>query len=96
MEFKINNLERHTSNGVVTVVHWTVTKTDGDAVGSIYSSLAVTEGETVIPFEELTEEIVVEWVKASLDLVATEAALDAQITEQKTPSKASGLPWASV
>jgi hypothetical protein len=93
MEFKIVNLDRNTDGDIVTNVHWTVSKTDGEAVASVYSSQAVEAGDTLVPYAQLTEAIVIDWVKAKLDLVSVEAALDAQIAEQKTPKVASGLPW---
>lgn len=93
MEFKITNLNRNTEGDIVKTVHWTVTKTDGDYVASIYNTESVEVGDTVIPFAELTEATVIDWVKEKLDLVSLEANLDAQIAEQKAPTKASGLPW---
>jgi hypothetical protein len=93
MEFKIVNLDRSTEGDVVTTVHYTVSKTDGEAVGSSYGSVGVEVGDTVIPFAELTEAVVVEWVKDKLALVSLEANLDAQIAEAKAPKVASGLPW---
>ena len=91
--FKINNLERQSDTGLVTVVHWTAVKVDGDASASVYASMAVEASEEFVPFEQLTEEVVVEWVKAKLDLESIEAALDAQINEQKNPTITCGLPW---
>lgn len=93
VEIKIANLERNTDGDVVTTVHWVATKTDGEAVGSSYASLAVEPGDNFVPYDQLTEAIVIDWVKEKLDLVSLEAALDAQIAEQKEPTKASGLPW---
>lgn len=93
MEFKIVNLDRSTDGDLVITVHYTVTKTDGEAVGSSYGSVGVEVGDTVIPFAELTESTVIDWVKEKLDLVSLEANLDAQIAEQKAPKVASGLPW---
>lgn len=93
MEFKIVNLDRSTDGDVVTTVHYTVSKTDGEAVGSSYGSVGVEVGDTVIPFAELTEAVVVDWVKEKLDLVSLEASLDAQVAEQKAPKVATGLPW---
>jgi hypothetical protein len=95
MEFKINQLDRTTGDNIVYTAHWTATKTDGDAVASVYSSMALEAGDTIIPYEQLTEEVVVNWVKEKLDLESLEASLDAQIAEQKQPTKASGLPWAT-
>lgn len=86
-------MKRGTADGVVTEIHWTCTKTDGEAVGSSYGSVGVEVGDTVIPFAELTEATVIDWVKEKLDLVSLEANLDAQIELQKNPVTASGLPW---
>ena len=93
MEFKIVNLDRSTDGDVVNTVHYTVSKTDGEAVGSSYGSVGVEVGDTFIPFAELTEATVIDWVKEKLDLVSLEASLDAQIEAQKNPVTASGLPW---
>jgi hypothetical protein len=91
--FTINNLERSTDGDIVNVIHWTATKTDGDFVASVYSSQAVEVGDTLVPYADLTEAVVVEWVKEKLDLVSLESALDAQIEAQKNPVTASGTPW---
>lgn len=93
MQFEIVNLERNTEGDIVTVVHWTVTKADGEFVGSAYGSVAVEVGDTVIPFATLTEDIVKGWLAEKLDLVSLEADLDRQIAEQAAPKVASGLPW---
>jgi hypothetical protein len=95
MEFKIVNLDRSTDGDVVTTVHYTVSKTDGEAVGSSYGSVGVEVGDTVIPFAELTEAVVIDWVKEKLDLVELESSLDAQIEAQKAPKVATGMPWAA-
>lgn len=91
--FKIANLERQADTGLVTTVHWIATKEDGEAVASTYASMAVEPSDDFIPFEQLTEENVIDWVKAGLDLESLEAALDAQIAEQKAPTVLSGMPW---
>jgi hypothetical protein len=93
MEFKINDLKRTVTDNVVYEIHYSVSKTDGEAVGSSYGSVGVEVGDTVIPFAELTEAVVVDWVKEKLDLVSLEANLDAQIADQKAPKVATGLPW---
>jgi hypothetical protein len=93
MEFKINQLDRNTDGDIVTTVHWSVIKQDDEFTASSYGTVSVEAGDTVIPFDELTEDTVIEWVEAKLDLVKLESNLDAQIQEQKTPKVASGLPW---
>ena len=94
MEFKIVDLSRSTDGDIINTVHYTVSKTDGEAVGSSYGSVGVEVGDTVIPFAELTEATVIDWVKEKLDLVELESNLDAQIEAQKAPKVATGMPWA--
>jgi hypothetical protein len=93
----INQLDRNTSDGFVTTVHYNVTKTDGDFSASTYGTIGYTpdgsEAGTMIPFASLTEAQVIAWVKDKLGEEVVEAALAAQIEAQKNPVQASGLPW---
>jgi hypothetical protein len=93
MELKVNQLNRNTDGDIVTTVHWTAIKQDGEFTASTYGSVGVEVGDTVIPFASLTEEVVKTWLAEKLDLVAMEASLDAQLADQKAPKVASGLPW---
>jgi hypothetical protein len=93
MNLIINNLDRNTDGDIITVIHWTATKEDGDFVASVYNTQSVEVGDTVIPFAEVTEELVKTWLTEKLDMESLEAALDAQIEAQKAPKVASGLPW---
>jgi regulator of protease activity HflC (stomatin/prohibitin superfamily) len=93
MELKVNQLDRNTDGDIVTTVHWTATKADGEFTASSYGTVGVEVGDTVIPFADLTEEVVKTWLAEKLDLVAMEASLDAQIEAQKNPVTATGLPW---
>lgn len=95
----VANLERHTADGIVYTVHYTVSAEDGTYNAGAYGSIgleAPAEGDTPVPFADLTEEIVVGWVHDSLTaekVAEVEAALQAQLDEQHAPSKASGTPW---
>lgn len=96
--FKISTLDRDTADGFVTVAHWNASKTDGDFSASTYGTVSFTktDGMNLIPYADLTEAKVIEWVKASLGtegVKAIDVALAANIAEQKAPKKASGKPW---
>ena len=93
MELKVNQLDRNTDGDIVTTVHWTAIKTDGEFTASSYGTVGVEVGDTVIPFASLTEETVKTWLAEKLDLVEMEANLDAQLAELQAPKVASGLPW---
>ena len=92
----ISNLDRDTADGFVTVVHWTASQTEGDFSASIVNTQSFTKenGVNLIPYTDLTETIVIGWVKAALGedtVAAIDAALAAQIAEQQAPSKAVGI-----
>ena len=94
----IAQLERETVDGYVFTAHYTVAANDGTYSSSAYGSVGFERPETLIAYADLTEEQVIGWVKEKLggDEKVTEiqAALQAQLDEQRTPSKASGKPWA--
>ena len=92
----IAQLERETADGYVFTAHYTVDANDGTYTAGAYGSLGFERPEEdMIPFADLTEEIVIGWVKERLDVEQIEAALQSQLDEQRHPSKASGLPWAA-
>jgi hypothetical protein len=96
--WKISNLDRNTADGFVNTVHWNASQTDGDFTASTYSTVSFTkeDGINYVPYAELTEAAVVEWVKGSLGadgVAAVDAALAANIAEQKAPKVATGTPW---
>jgi hypothetical protein len=95
----VNTLERTTADGIVFTVHYSVDAADDTYSAGAYGSIgldAPAEGDTVIPYADLTEEVVVGWVKAKLgeeQVTQVQTALQNQIDEQRTPSKAAGIPW---
>jgi hypothetical protein len=91
----IANLERTTADGIVFTVHWTLSANDGTHSSSAYGSIGLEQPEgNVIPYADLTPELVIGWVQAKLDVTAIETALQAQLDEQAAPTKAAGVPWA--
>jgi len=95
MEFTWNvvQMDRLTSDGFVVTVHYTVNAVDGDYTASTYGTVGYTEEGAFTPYTQLTEALVVGWVKESLGQATVEEALAAQITVQKNPVQLSGVPW---
>ena len=81
---------------VVVTAHWTCFGTDGTYNSSVYStcSLPLPDGE-FIPYDQLTQEIVLDWCWANgVDKAATEAAVQVGIDNQINPPIVSPpLPW---
>jgi hypothetical protein len=96
MEFKWNVVQTNynTIDKFITIVHYTVNAVDGDYTASTYGTVGYTQEEgNIIPFNSLTPEIVIGWVKDSLGQETVETALAAQIEALKNPVSESGLPW---
>lgn len=95
--WNVANLERETADGYVYTVHYTVDAKDDTYSAGAYGSIGLErpEGE-MIPFADLTPDVVIGWVKEQFGdekVAEIEAALQAQLDEQRAPSKATGLPW---
>jgi hypothetical protein len=96
--WNIAQLERHTADGIVITVHYTVAANDGTYGSSAYGSVGLEAPEgNVIPYADLTPEIVIDWVQEKLGgeekVTEIEAALQVQLDEQHAPSRATGVPW---
>ena len=90
----IKEMDRLTANGFVTTVHYIVTAQDGEYNSSTYGTVEYAqESNTYVPYAELTEEKVIEWVQASLNKNTVETDLQNKIDDLKNPVQASGLPW---
>ncbi len=89
----ISQLDRKTSDGFVTTAHWRATAVDGDYSASVYSTCGWSDGDVTIPYEDLTEQDVLDWVWVSVDKDAIEQALADQIEMQKHPVTETGIPW---
>jgi hypothetical protein len=102
MKWSISSLDRALPDGVVITAHWRVSKTDGAASGSVYGTISFPakspSDPTFIPYQDLTEAQVIQWVKDQMganQVAAYEAAVQWQIDAQIKPTHASGLPWSN-
>jgi len=96
--WKIANLERETADGYVFTAHYTVNAEDSTYTAGAYGSLGFERPDNLIPFADLTEDLVIGWVKdhfGAEKVAEIEAALQAQLNEQHAPSKQAGVPWAA-
>lgn len=95
----VAQLERETADGYVFTVHYTVDANDGTYSAGAYGSIGLErpEGE-LIPYADLTEGDVIQWVKDKFGpekVTEIVDALQAQLDQQRQPTTASGLPWAN-
>ena len=87
---------------VVTTIHWTAS--DSETVGSdtytgsSYGSVGLAEADSssFTAYASISESDAVTWAKAAIrtdEVTAIETGIAAQITEAKTPTTTSGVPW---
>lgn len=89
----IAQLDRQTSDGLVTTAHWRVDAVDGEHSAGAYGTVGFERGDTFIAYDSLTEAQVIAWVKDKLDVAEIEAGLTAQINAKKNPVSETGVPW---
>jgi hypothetical protein len=98
MNYLIENMTRDAETGIVKNVSFIVSKTDGKFLAETSDSveLAPPTG-TPIPYDKLTPEVVIGWVKEQVGDRAEKykKLLDFIIERQKNPPvpPATGLPW---
>ena len=95
--WSINQLDRENADGFVFTAHYTVNVTDGTYKAGAYGSVGFERPETLVPYADLTEEVVLGWVKEAIGgaekVSGIETQLEAVVDEQKNPTKSTGLPW---
>jgi hypothetical protein len=92
LNIKIDDMIRD-KDDVVTVVYWTAILVKGDASASMSGAGLFERGNAspaLIPFNSLTEDAVLGWLKLDVDI---EAKLQSDIDKPLPPVVASGLPW---
>ena len=87
---------------VVTSVHWSASDSEtvgeetytGSSYGSV--SLAEADSSSFTAYADIKESDAIAWAKAAIgadEVTAIETGVAAQITEAKTPTTTSGVPW---
>ena len=99
--WQVGQCDRILESGIIQTLHWTVQAVTEDGVYSAggYGSIGLEapDAEDMIPYDAVTEAQAITWAQEALggaDKVAEiHAALDAQLTEKRTPTTGSGTPW---
>lgn len=93
--------EKNGLSDVVFQIHWTLVGTDNTHKGTAYGSCGITldESVTYTPYNELTQEQVVGWIKDNIGaegIAYYEGIVATQIQNQINPPVVTPpLPWAS-
>ena len=95
--WEINTLEREVADGYVKKAIYRVNGMDGSEEKARFTGeVKLEKPETLIPYKDLTESKVLEWVKAALgteEVASIEKWLEDEVTLINTPVEATGKPW---
>ena len=95
IKWNIDNLDRKSSNGYVTTIHWRAILQEDDKGVSNYGAFSFKDGEPIIPYENLTKEIVLNWLFEKINKQKIETELTEKLQILKNPISKSGLPWSN-
>lgn len=100
MKWIIENMKRNIDNGLVIEVAYRVVKMQGATLAEHRGKVTLTGDPNVegfVPFEQLTEPQVIQWVKDSVDVSGIEAnvqgLLDEKVANITAKGVKTGLPW---
>lgn len=97
--WSIDQLERRPEDGAVIVAHWRLKVSEDEVFAQAIGLQKFTPNPNdpnFVPFESLTEEQVVGWVKDEMGdghVAALEAKVSSDVDDQKVPAVIPGVPW---
>ena len=99
-KWEINTLERELADGYVKKVIYRVKGLDcSEEKARATGEVELAKPDTLVPYNKLTEETVLGWVKTKLDadnagtVAAIEKSLEDEIALINTPVTGTGKPW---
>ena len=96
MLWKINHVERAKSNGFILQVVWECSDQQDADVGRLTDTLGFEIDEPKVPFEQVTEPMIVGWVKEKLgqhQVSRIESVVQSMIKSNKNADRLVGAPW---
>lgn len=100
MKWTIENMKRTTSEGIVVEVLYRVVAKEGSLIAGHLGRVNLEsnpESPDFVPFNQLTEEQVLSWVKSEVDVSAIETqvqeVLNGKLAAVAAKETVTGLPW---
>lgn len=83
---------------VVNTIHWTASDVDGEHNGYAYGSVGIASADpsSFTAYADITKDDAIAWAKAALgsdEIAIIEKSISTQISESKSPTVSSGVPW---
>lgn len=101
IKWSVINMTRVVNDGFVIVVDWSCTASAPGVSGAFYGGQTTYKNDPsepgFVPYDQLTEQIVLGWVFEALGPQKAEIEADraAKVEKQLNPATAQGLPWST-
>jgi hypothetical protein len=95
----VTNLERQCDTGLVLGAAYMVEASDDVYKSSVVGTIefdAPEDDSSIVPYFDLTQDLVLGWIKEKLgeeNTAKVEDALNTAVSEQRQPTRALGIPW---
>tara|TARA_R100000773_G_C4175059_1_gene87158 strand:+ start:309 stop:614 length:306 start_codon:yes stop_codon:yes gene_type:complete len=91
--WNVHKTKYETSDNFIYEIHYRVNAVDGSLLSSYVDSVKLLRPNTLIPYKDLTESKLLEWIKSKVNSTEIEKILTDDIAKKKTPATGKGLPW---
>lgn len=94
--WSITDIEYRTEDGYIVRPFWQLAGTQGPHTAYVNGSLSFDDGNPFVPFESVTEEIVIDWVLNAIGTIEVEnikIALAQKLEQLNNPIFSFGRPW---
>lgn len=88
--WKVDAIDQETEDGLIVVVHWKLDATGQGKPTHLYGTVSLERGDSFVPFEQLTEDVVIGWVKDKLGeqhIIDLEEAVENQFNQLNREDK---------
>lgn len=95
-EWLITGLERSLSDGYVFSANWQVLAREGNHYACSHGSVSLDRPENLIPYESLTSDLCLKWIKDSLgqeEVLRQEENARVALQRKLHPDSLIGTPW---
>lgn len=88
-------MERRAADGYVITANWALNGKDGEFEESLHNQTYFDTVDNFIPYEELSETQVIEWIRSTVNEEDLKSIIEQRIASKKNPVTLVGIPWAT-
>lgn len=96
MQIEILKIEHDAQTGFIKNCNWRAFEVSGNNLAEIFDSTTFQASATMIPYSDVTEQNVTNWVLQSIDQTSISKKLNDQLVAITNANVATGFPWRKI